>query len=47
MQRRREAGSRTDTAMQFAAYRLHERALAPNDFLRWGYLFQVIPAQSK
>ena len=44
---RREARSSTDSAMQFAAFRLDERALAANDFLRWGYLFQVIPAQSK
>ena len=41
---RREAQFRTVTAMQFAAHRLHERVLQPNDILRWGYLFQVIPA---
>ena len=40
----REAWSRIVTAMQFAAYRLHERVLEPNDFLRWGYVFQVIVA---
>ena len=44
---RREAWSRTVTAMQFAAYRLHERVLEPNNFLRWGYLFQLDPALSK
>ena len=43
---RREARSRSVTAMQFAAYRLHERAFESNDFLRWGFLFQVIPALS-
>ena len=25
--------------MQFAAYRLHERAFESNDFMRWGFLF--------
>ena len=29
--------------MQFAAYRHHERVLEPHDFLRWGYLVQVLP----
>ena len=41
---RREAQSETVTAIQFAAYKLLERVSHPNDFLRWDYLFQVIPA---
>lgn len=36
-----ELQSRTVTPMQFAAYRLHERVNSSNDFLRWGFLFQV------
>ena len=43
---RREARSRTVNAMQFAAYRLRERAFESNNFLRWGFLFQVILALS-
>ena len=35
----RDAQYRTVFAMQFAAYRLHETVLQPNNFLRWGYLF--------
>ena len=30
--------------MHFAAYRLHKKVLEPINFLRWGYLFQVILA---
>lgn len=40
---RAEARSRNVTAMQFAAFRMHERVNDPNDnnHLKWGLLFQV------
>ena len=42
----KEGTAQTVTARQLAAYRLHERVLEPNDFLRWGFMFQVISALS-
>ena len=38
---RREAQSRTVTAMQFAAYRLHERAFESNDFWDGAFCFMI------